>query len=203
VASGRSHIQEKRRSDILSHYFQTKGEDVVRKVMMLAILGLLLAGCGSAGDKGAGIPIQPKWKGAPYRIAFDTKAAKPNPTGITVPAVTFTANPDALETRVLLVLRFTAKGAADSEPAEHLMIGTAVDMHGEQGTLPEDYMNMARKGLSDYLEEYCAKGKVDLSVALARTSLNPQAGVAQVDAKRLSDWLPLELEYKNPHSKCK
>jgi hypothetical protein len=40
-------------------------------------------------------------------------------------------------------------------------------------------------------------------VALARSSLSPQATVAQADDKRLSDWLPLELVYKNPHSKCK
>ncbi|MGD0629097.1 MAG: hypothetical protein ABR987_07085 [Terracidiphilus sp.] len=175
----------------------------MRKGIILVIGGLLLlAGCGNEKDKGAGIPVQPKWKGTPYRIAFDTKAAKPSPTGVQIPAVKFTANPDALETRALLIIRFTASGAADKDPVEHLIIGSAVDIHGEEGTLPEDYMERARKGLSDYLETYCLKGKVNVSVALARSSLNPQADIPQADAKRLSDWLPLEIVYKPHHPKC-
>lgn len=175
----------------------------MKKSIILAIGGLLLlAGCGNEKDKGAGIPVGPKWKGAPYRIAFDTKAAKPSATGVNIPAVKFTANPEALETRALLILKFTAPGAADKDQADHLMIGSAVDIHGEEGTLPDDYMDRARKGLSDYLVTYCLKGKVDVSVALARSSLNPQADAAQADAKRLSDWLPLEIVFKNPHPKC-
>jgi hypothetical protein len=176
----------------------------VRKGMILAVGGLLLlAGCGNQENKGAGIPVEPKWKGAPYRIALDSKAVKPGPTGINIPAVKFTANPDDLETRADLVVKFAASGAAGQEPVERLMIGTAVDIHGPEGTLPDDYMDRARKGLSDYLESYCLKGKVDLSLALAKSSLDPHAGIAQVDAKRLSDWLPLEIVYKNPHSKCR
>jgi hypothetical protein len=175
----------------------------VKKGMILAIGGLLLlAGCGNQGNKGAGIPVEPKWKGAPYRIAFDTKAPKPSATGMNIPAVKFTANPDDLETRADLVVKFAASAGAGKEPDEHLMIGTAVDIHGPEGTLPEDYMDRARKGLSDYLETYCLKGKVDVSVALAKSSLDPHAGIAQVDAKRLSDWLPIEIVFKNPHPKC-
>ena len=176
----------------------------MRRGIILAIGGLLLlAGCGNQGDKGAGIPIQPKWKGLPYRLAFDTKAAKPNPAGITIPAVKFTANPDALETRAILVMRFAAAAAAGKEPVEHRMIGAPVDIHGEEGTLPADYMDRAGKGLAEYLGAYCIQGKVNLSVAIARSSLNPQAGDAEVDAKRLSDWLPIEVVFKNPHPKCK
>ena len=176
----------------------------MRNGIILAIGGLLLlAGCGNQGDKGAGIPVGPKWKGAPYRIAFDTKAAKPSPTGINIPSVKFTANPDALETRALLVLKFSAAGTASQEPIQRLMIGSAVDIHGPEGTLPDDYMERARKGLADYFETYCLKGKVNVSIALARSSLNPQAGAAEVDPKRLSDWLPLEIDYKPRHSKCK
>jgi hypothetical protein len=172
--------------------------------VLLAAGGLLLlAGCGNQAKKDAGIPVEPKWKGAPYRIALDAKAVKPSPTGVNIPAVMFTANPDDLETRALLVMKFAATPAAGQEPDQHLMIGTAVDIHGPEGTLPDDYMDRARKGLSDYLETYCVKGKVDVSVALAKSSLDPHAGIDVVETKRLSDWLPLEIVYKNPHSKCK
>ena len=175
----------------------------MRKGIILAIGGvLLLAGCSNSANK-AGIPIEPKWKGLPYRIAFDTKAAKPSPTGVDIPVVKFTANPDALETRAVLVLKFSAPVAPNQEPTDHLMIGTAVDIRGTEGSLPDDYMELARKGLSEYLETYCVKGKVNLSVALARSSLNPQAGIDLVDPKRLSDWLPLEITYKPKHPQCK
>jgi hypothetical protein len=176
----------------------------VRNGIICAIGGLLLlAGCSNQANKGAGIPVEPKWKGAPYRLAFDSKAAKPGPTGVDIPAVKFTANPDSLETRALLVMKFSAPAAANQAPSEHLMIGSAVDIQGPEGTLPDDYMERARKGLADYLEAYCLKGKVNLSVALARSSLSPQAGADEVDPKRLSDWLPLEIVYKPKHSKCK
>ena len=169
---------------------------------------LLVAGCGPSANKGAGIPTEPKWKGAPYRLVFDDKAAKPGPEGITIPPVKYTANPEELETRALLVMKFAPangpdKPAADQDAASHLMIGAAVDISGAEGKLPEDYMDRARKGLADYLETYCLKGNVDLSIALARSSLTPQSDIAGVDAKRLSDWLPLEITFKNPKGKCK
>ncbi len=170
---------------------------------MLAMGGLvLLAGCGNQGDKGAGIPAAPKWKGAPYRIEFDTKAGKPNPAGVTIPGIKFTANPEALETRAILVVRFDASGAAEQGTAGmNQMISSPVDIHGEEGTLPGDYMDRASQSLSTFLGAYHAKGKVKIAVALARSSLNPHAGDAEVDAKLLSDWLPTEVVVKNPHSK--
>ena len=118
-------------------------EMALRRGMILAFGLALLAGCGNQGNKSSSAPVEPKWKGPPYRIAFDTKAGKPGPMGINIPPVTFTANPDDLETRADLVMKFTAPGAAGQEPAEHLMIGTAVDIHGPEGKLPEDYMDLA------------------------------------------------------------
>ncbi len=37
---------------------------------------------------------------------------------------------------------------------------------------------------------------------MAQSSLTNQAGDAEMNAKRLSDWLPIDVEFKNPHPKC-
>jgi hypothetical protein len=174
----------------------------VRKSIIAAFgVCVLLAGCGDQGDKG-GIPVGPKWKGAPYRISFDKPPEKPNPAGVTIPQVKYTANPEALETRVTLVLRFETPGGAQKEPVVNRMIAPPVDIRGPEGELPADYMERASKGLSTFLGAQCMKGKVNVSVAIARSSLNPQAGDGEVDEKRLSDWLPIDLTFKNPHPKC-
>ena len=175
----------------------------MRKGIIVMIGGLaLLAGCGNQGDKAPGIPVGPKWKGAPYRIASDTQAAKPNPAGVTIPAIKYTANPDALEKRAVLVIRFDDLGATKYEPRINKMILAPVDISGAEGTLPADYMGVADKDLASFLATYCAKGKIKISAALARSSLSSPALDTEVDAKRLSDWLPIEVVFKNPHPKC-
>ena len=97
----------------------------MRKAILLAMGGVLfLAGCGSDTKEAPGIPVTPKWKGPAYRIAFDTQA-KPNPTGVTIPAIKYTANPEALETRATLVVRFDASQLTKKEtdgPAMNKMI---------------------------------------------------------------------------------
>jgi hypothetical protein len=175
----------------------------LRKAIITAIGALaLLTGCGNQQDKASSVPVTPKWKGAAYHIAFDTQAAKPNPAGITIPAVKYTANPDALEKRASLVVKFDTSGATKQGPMANQMIMAPVDISGTEGTLPADYMDAVDKGLSTFLGAYCIKGKVKISVAIARSSLNSQATDDEVNAKRLSDWLPIELVYKNPHPKC-
>jgi hypothetical protein len=180
-------------------------EHDVRKGIIVAIAGLaLLAGC-DKGNKASNAPIEPKWKGAPYRIAFDTPPAKPNPTGVTIPVVKYTANPDALETRAILVVKFDASQVtknADNGPVMNQMVMSPVDIKGEEGALPADYMDRASADLSRFLGAYCAKGKIKVSVALARSSLNSHPTDAELDSKRLSDWLPIEVDFKNPHPKC-
>jgi uncharacterized lipoprotein NlpE involved in copper resistance len=178
-------------------------EDDVKKGIILAFGCLfLLAGCDNK-DKSAGIPVGPKWKGAPYRISFDTAEAKPNPAGVTIPVVKFTANPDALEKRATLVIKFDASGATKQQgPIGNQVIVAPVDISGAEGALPADYMAEADKGLARFLGAYCIKGKVKISVALARSSLNAQATDDEVDKKRLSDWLPVEVTFKNPHPGC-
>jgi hypothetical protein len=44
---------------------------------------------------------------------------------------------------------------------------------------------------------------VNVSVLLARSSLNPSADDGEIDAKRLSDWLSTGTVFKNPHPGCK
>jgi hypothetical protein len=82
------------------------------------------------------------------------------------------------------------------------MIMAPVDISGSEGALPADYMATAQKELSKFLGAYCIKGKTKIDVALARSSLTSQAGDAEVDAKRLSDWTQIEVDFKNPHPKC-
>lgn len=175
----------------------------MRKAIVLAI-GVLafLAGCGNQQDKASNVPVTPKWKGAPYHIAFDMQAGKPNPAGVTIPAIKYTANPDALERRASLVVKFDTSGATKQGPMANQMIMAPVDISGAEGALPADYMDEADKGLSRFLGAYCIKGKIKISVALARSSLTSQATDDEVEAKRLSDWLPIEVVFKNPHPKC-
>lgn len=174
----------------------------MKKGILLAISGLiLLAGCGKQ-DKSAGIPVEPKWKGPAYRLSFDTQAAKPNPAGVSIPGIKFTANPDALEKRASLVVKFDTSGATKQVPMANQMIMSGVDISGAEGALPADYMIEADKGLARFLGAYCIKGKVKISVALARSSLSSQATGDEVEQKRLSDWLPTEVVFKNPHGGC-
>lgn len=175
----------------------------MRHGLMLAICGVaFLAGCGDQGTKAPGIPTEPKWKGPPYRIAFDTKAPKPNAAGVALPAIKFTANPDALERRATLIVRFDSSSVKKNTPIMDQMIMAPADISGAEGTLPDDYMDRADKGLGQLLAAYCMKGKVKVTVALARSSLSPQAGDAEINNKRLSDWLSIEVPFKNPHPKC-
>jgi hypothetical protein len=178
-------------------------EDDVRKGIILAIGALtLFAGCGKHGDTGSNVPVAPKWKGAPYHLEFDAQAAKPNPAGVTIPAIKYTANPDALERRAILVVRFDASGVTKQGPIANQMVMSPADISGAEGALPADYMDLADKELAKYLGAYCVKGKIKLTVALARSSLTNQAGEAELDAKRLSDWMPIEVVFKNPHPHC-
>lgn len=173
----------------------------MRKGILIAIGGAIgglvfLTGCG---HQQYNIPVQPKWQGAAYHIAFDTQAAKPNPTGVTIPDIKYTANPDALETRACLVVRVDDAGAATSRMTTNQMVMGAVDIHGAAGSLPADYMEAADKGLSGLLGAYGVKGKVKISVLLARSSISSQPGESQIEEFRLSDWLPTEVAVGAPH----
>jgi hypothetical protein len=173
----------------------------VRKAIIFAIGAVaFLAGCGNQGDKAANVPVEPKWKGAPYHISFDTAAAKPNPSGIAIPTVKYEANPEALENRVCLVVQFDTSKDANNPTLSQMIVGP-VDIKGTEGALPADYMELADKQLAQYLTAYKIKGKIKVSVALARSSLNGRAGIAEVDSKRLSDWLQTDVAVKGGNAK--
>jgi hypothetical protein len=179
--------------------FAASEEGDLKNGIILAIVGLAcLAGCGK--QQSYEIPVQPSWKGPAYRLAFDTAATKPNPSGITIPAIKYTANPDALVRRASLVVRFDSSGAKTDQPVMDQMIMAPVDISGAEGTLPADYMDDANKGLSRLLAAYHMKGKIKVSVLLARSSISSQASDDEINTERLSDWLPTELEFKTPHS---
>ena len=174
----------------------------MRNGILFVVGGLiLLAGCGTQ-DKAPGIPVGPKWKGPAYRLAIDTQAAKPNATGITLPVIKYTANPEALEKRASLVVRFDTTGVKKAaQQMDQVTVGP-FDISGETGTLPADYMDLADKGLARLLGAYCMNGKVKATLVLERSSLAPMADDEEINKKRLSDWLPMELTFKNPHPKC-
>ncbi len=112
----------------------------MKKGIMLAFGALaFLAGCKSQANTD-NIPAQPKWQGAPYHLAFDTAPTKPNPSGVTIPTIKYTANPDALVRRASLVVRFDASGAKTDKPVMDQMIMAPVDISGAEGALPADYM---------------------------------------------------------------
>jgi hypothetical protein len=175
----------------------------VKKTIILAIGGLaFLVGCGNQGNNAPGIPVTPKWKGLPYRIAFDTKAAKPSPEGITLPAINFTANPDALEKRAALIVRYDSSAVKTNKLIVNQMIMPPIDISGAEGTLPADYMEEADKGLAQLTGAYCMNGNVKVTAALAWSSLSSQAGDAEINQKRLSDWVTTEVPIKNPKKGC-
>jgi uncharacterized lipoprotein NlpE involved in copper resistance len=174
---------------------------VKKCIIFLAGALLLLAGCNS-GNQASTIPAAPKWKGPPYRVAFDAKPVKPNPAGITLPGIKFTANPEDLQTRANLVIQVDTSGVKQATSQPDMMIMAPTDISGSEGTLSADYVDLTNKELARMLAGYCMKGKVKLSVALARSTLNMVSTDDQINAKRLSDWVPIELDFKNPHPKC-
>lgn len=176
------------------------------RIGIVVVLGglALLAGCGSDANKASNAPVTPKWKGAPYRISFDAKAQKPNPVGVTIPDIKFTANPDLLERRATLVVKFDTSGVMNTKdgPIMNQMVMAPVDISGADGALPADYMDATDKELAKFLAAYCVKGKIKISVLIAKSSLKSNPTDAELEEKRLSDWLPIELPFKNPHPKC-
>lgn len=176
----------------------------MKKAILLAMGAVLfLAGCGPQAKETPGIPAAPKWKGPAYRLAFDTQPNKPNPSGVTLPTIKFTANPDALEKRATLVVKFDASAVKTDQQVINQIILAPFDISGTDGALSADTMDIVDQGLAHLFTPYCIKGKVNVSVLLARSSLSPNADDGEIDAKRLSDWLSADTVFKKPHPGCK
>lgn len=156
-----------------------------------------MAGCGPQKSSKYSVKIPPKWQGAPYHLAFSTKTTKPNPSGITVPDITYTANPNALENRACLVVRFHPVKTPKKKPAMDQMIMGPVSISGTKGSLPADYMDAVDKSLSNYLGAYGVKGKVKVSAKLVMSSISSQAGDSEIKQNSLSDWISTEVDFKH------
>lgn len=173
----------------------------MKKGIIVTFVALVsLVGCNS--NQSPKIVIPPKWPGAAYHLSFGPAPAKPNPAGLTIPPIKYVANPDALETRADLVVEFDSALTKSQSPVTNQMAMGAVDISGAEGQLPADYVDKASTDLSKMLTAYCIKGKVKISVALTRSSIPMNPTDDQINAKRLSDWTPIELDFKNPHPKC-
>ena len=89
----------------------------------------------------------------------------------------------------------------DDGPVKNQMVMAPADIHGAEGTPPRGLHGRGRQepgGVPQGLPRRRGR-KVQLNVALARSSLSSQPGDAELDAKRLSDWLPVEVVFPNAH----
>jgi hypothetical protein len=181
--------------------FQRQKEDEVKKAMILAAGALIcLVGCKQDNSQYA-IHLKPKWQGTPYHISFAAPPAKPNAAGITIPNIKYSANPDMLENRACLVVRFEppAGVGADQTVMNQVIMGP-VDIKGADGMLDPDYVGAADQALAQLLNVYKIKGKVKVSVLLARPLLS-SAGESDIRENSLSDWVATDLEFKSPHTR--
>ena len=169
---------------------------------------LFLTGCGSQSNQASNASATRVSKSAPYRLAFGVPSAKPNAAGLTIPPIEFAANPDIaatpdqLESRADLVVQFdTTVPQKQGTVADQMIVGPA-DISGRYGIFSPYYVEAASKQLSQKLGDDCMNGTVKIAVAITKSSILPSATPDQVNAKRLSDWLPTEVEFKNPNAKC-
>ena len=81
---------------------------------------------------------------APYHIEFATGAAKPNPAGVTIPGINYTAVTKTLEKRAVLLVRLDAPGGTNDQPAMNQMIMGPVDIPDPVGSLPSELHGIGR-----------------------------------------------------------
>lgn len=170
----------------------------ITAVVSFGALVVLLTACQSDSPK---IQIPPKWPGAPYHLSFGPPPAQPNPSGLTIPQIKWDANPEMLQTRVDLVIQFDSSQVKSDEPVVNFITMPAVDIKGPQGSLPDKYVATASSFLGKLITAYCMNGKTSISVALTRSSIPMSPTMDQINAKRIADWTPIELDFKNPR-KC-
>lgn len=169
----------------------------MKRSMLVVLAALaLLGGCKDPAKPAQDASIPPKWKGLPYRLSLDSQPPKPGTPAPLIPKIHFTANPDALETRAVLVVRYDASALKLDTAVMDQFIMPPVDIHGAEGALPDDYMASANKSLLHLFDAYKIKGKLPVKMALARSSLSNQSGDGEIQAKRLSDWITTVVEYK-------
>jgi hypothetical protein len=183
-------------------------DDVTRSIISMIAASLFLTGCGSQGNTASNAPATHGSKSAPYRLAFGGELAKPNATGLTIPPIEFAANPDIvanpelMESRANLVVQFDASGDQKQGTLVNQTIVGPADISGRYGMFSAYFVEAASRQLSQMLSDNCVNGTVKIAVAITKSSILPSASPDQVNAKRISDWLPTEIEFKNPNAKC-
>ncbi|UWZ85938.1 hypothetical protein [Occallatibacter riparius] len=174
----------------------------MRRDLFLAIAGfVILMGCGGTGNPPTNDTATPKWK-APYRLALTDQTRETSKTGVTLPAIGYTVATKDWERRAALVVRFDASGAMKPQPGGDRLIMAPVDIPGSGGNFPSEYMTSADKQLAKMFADRCMNGTVKINLAIVRSSIRPNAEDAEINSKLLSDWLPAEVVFKNPHPKC-
>jgi hypothetical protein len=172
-------------------------EDVKNAVIWSFVALAFLAGCEAANIKTS------KWEGPPYRLTLGGQPTKPGAVGITLPPIYFTANPEAVQTRANMAMRIDGS-IVKNKPAKFTdeLLLAPTDISGKQGQISGAYLDMAGKELTKMFNAYCLNGTVKVNVALVKSSIMMGASDVQVDNHRLSDWLPIDVVFKNQHPKC-
>jgi len=169
----------------------------VRKAIFASIVALaFLAGC-----ENRKAPEHKKWEGPPYRLTLGAASTKPSPAGaLTLPPIYFTANPDGVLTRANMVMRIDG-AIVKKKPVKFTdqLLLAPTDIAGKEGALSDSYLSVASTELAKMLNAYSLNGKVKVHVALVKSSIMMSATDAQVDSHRLSEWLPIEVDFVNPH----
>lgn len=170
----------------------------MKKAMITTIVALaFLAGCEAPSPK------PPKWEGPPYRLSLGAQPTNAGPNSLLLPPIYFTANPEAVQTRANLVIKINADDVK-KKPAkftDELLLAPG-DIAGKQGELSDSYLTHASTEFGRMLTAYCMNGKIKVNVALVKSSIMMSATDVQVDNHRLSDWMPVEVNFKNPRPGC-
>lgn len=136
---------------------------------------------------------KPAWTGLPFRIAFEPTAPGTSAQGITVPNITFTANPDTLPMSVLVIARYGVTDTANTNATVNLVRYGPVAISNTVGTITNERMGLS---LTLFFMSEGTTGTGTVFFALAKTNLSASAEQDVVESNRLSEWLPQFIKFE-------